>query len=69
MATTATTATTNGAFKEYNRTPSAYEKVLPGLPGKSLGVGLKLALDSKPLGDFHHTTLSQTRRHEHTKNT
>ena len=27
--------------------PSAYEKGLPGLPGKSLGVGLKMVSDSK----------------------
>ena len=31
--------------------PSAYEKGLPGLPGKSLGVGLKMVSDSKPVGE------------------
>ena len=30
---------------------SAYEKGLPGLPGKSLGVGLKMVSDSKPVGE------------------
>ena len=29
---------------------SAYEKGLPGLPGKSLAIGLKIALDSKSVG-------------------
>ena len=30
--------------------PSAYEKGLAGLPGKSFGVGLKMVSDSKPVG-------------------
>ena len=29
---------------------SAYERVLPILPGRYLGVGLKMASDSKPVG-------------------
>ena len=29
---------------------SAYERVLPILPGRYMGVGLKMASDSKPVG-------------------
>ena len=40
-----------GAVGDDDLWSSAYEKGLPGLPGKSLGVGLKMVSDSKPVGE------------------